>query len=212
MYTQDTASEELSPEALVRWCKRTLPDDTRAFEQLIAQYKRRVYSVAYRMMGDQQEAEDQAQEAFLKIYRGIKSLDEPATLPAWITRITVNTCLDALARQKRRPQTTPLVEVTPDGEEQETRYADLDALSPEEVALRAEQRHCLEQTLKQMEIDASRMLVLRDVEDHSYQEIADKLSLGLSAVKMRIHRARIAFQRMLETVCPDLARLARNAE
>lgn len=212
MYSQEATTDHVSPEALVRWCKQTLPDDTRAFEQLIAQYKRRVYGVAYRMMGNHQEAEDQAQEAFLKIYRSIKTLDEPSTLPAWITRITVNTCLDALAQQKRRPQTTPLVEVTSDGEEQEIRYIDLDTPSPEEVALRAEQRRCLEQTLKGLDTDMRKAIMLRDVEDHSYQEIAEILSLGLSAVKMRIHRARIAFQRMLETVCPDLARMTRSAE
>ena len=83
-------------------CQRTLPDDTRAFELLVSQYKDRVYATAYRLMGNPQDAEDQAQEAFLKIYRGIRSLDEPATLTSWIYRITTNTCFDALNKRKRR--------------------------------------------------------------------------------------------------------------
>ncbi|MBD0373920.1 MAG: sigma-70 family RNA polymerase sigma factor, partial [Pyrinomonadaceae bacterium] len=97
--------DAISPEELVLWCQRTLPHDTRAFEALVAQYKRSVFATAYRLMADRQEAEDQAQEVFLKIYRGIKSLKEPVTLTAWIQRITVNTCLDAMEKQKRRPPT-----------------------------------------------------------------------------------------------------------
>lgn len=205
--------EKLTPEELVRWCQRTLPEDTRAFEMLVAQYKGRVYATTYRIMGNQQEAEDQAQEVFLKIYRNIKNLQEPATLLAWITRIAINTCMDALARQQRRPQTTPLVPVGSDGEqEEEPRYVDTRILTPEESALRAELRHCLQQALKKLDRPARMALVLRDIDDHSYQEIAETLAIGLSAVKMRIHRARLAFQQALELVCPDVGRSLKRTE
>ncbi len=105
----------LSPEELVRWCQRTLPDDTRAFEALVAQYKRAVFATAYRLMGSREEAEDQAQEAFLKIYRGVAKLEDPVTLPAWIQRVTINTCLDALEKQRRRP----VIQITPPFEDDE---------------------------------------------------------------------------------------------
>src|SRR5262245_8428267 len=62
------------------------PDDSLAFEALVARYGRRVFAMAYRVMGDRQDAEDQTQEVFLKIYRGIGALDDPAALPAWITQ------------------------------------------------------------------------------------------------------------------------------
>lgn len=191
-------------------CQRTLPDDTRAFELLVSQYKDRVYATAYRLMGNPQDAEDQAQEAFLKIYRGIRSLDEPATLTSWIYRITTNTCFDALNKRKRRPQTTPLTPPDEEGDE-EPRYADTRALSPEEAAMRAESRACLERTLSQLDEIGRTVLVLRDIEDRPYQEIAEILKLGLSAVKMRIHRARLAFQQTLDKVCPGL-RGARPSE
>ena len=139
--------EAIAPEELVRMCQRTLPDDTRAFELLVSQYKDRVYATAYRLMGNPQDAEDQAQEAFLKIYRGIRSLDEPATLTSWIYRITTNTCFDALSKRKRRPQTAPLTPPDDEGNE-EPRYADTRTLSPEEAALRAEARACLERTCR----------------------------------------------------------------
>jgi RNA polymerase sigma-70 factor (ECF subfamily) len=156
-------------------------------------------------MGNRQEAEDLAQEVFLKIYRNIRGLQEPATLPAWITRIAINTCMDALSRQQRRPQTTPLTPIGSDGEpEEELRYADTQMVTPEEAAMRMELRRCIERALSNLEPGARTALVLRDLDDYSYQEIAEMLSLGLSAVKMRIHRARLAFQQAINKICPDV--------
>jgi RNA polymerase sigma-70 factor (ECF subfamily) len=195
--------QAIAPEELVLQCQRTLPDDTRAFELLVQIYKERVYAMAFRLMGNRQDAEDQAQEVFLKVYRGIKQLDEPATLTAWIYRITTNTCFDALSKQKRRPQTTPLSPPDDEGHD-EPRYADPRVVGPEEAALRRETWVCLEKTLAELDASGRAALMLRDIEDRPYQEIAEILSIGLSAVKMRIHRARLAFQQVLEKVCPGL--------
>lgn len=195
--------EPIAAEELVRRCQRTLPDDTRAFELLVAQYKDRVFATTYRLMGDLQDAEDLAQEVFLKVYRGIRSLDDPATVTSWIYRIATNTCFDALSKKKRRPQTLSLTPVDDQGAE-EIFYADTRTPTPEEIALRHEARRCLEKTLAQLDEIGRAALVLRDVEDRPYQEIAEVLSVGLSAVKMRIHRARLAFQQLLDKVCPGL--------
>lgn len=194
--------EPLQVEQLVRICQRTLPDDSRAFEQLVNQYKGMVFANAYRLMGDRQEAEDQAQEVFLKVYRGIKTLDQPATFSGWISRITVNTCLDALAKQKRRPATTPLAPMADEGEEL-PQYADMQTPTPEQAAVHHELRHCLERTLAELDTTGRAMIMLRDIEDRPYQELAETLGIGLSAVKMRIHRARLAFQEVLARICPD---------
>lgn len=198
--------ETVAPEDLVRRCQQSAPEDTRAFEQLVALYKDRVFATAYRLMGNRQDAEDQAQEVFLKIYRNIKGLDDPATVTSWIYRITTNTCFDALNKQKRRPKTTSLTPPDDDGNE-EPRYADAEALSPEEAALRRETWRCLEKTLSQLDETVRAALILRDIEDRPYQEIAETLSIGLSAVKMRIHRARLSFQQLLEKICPGIKRV-----
>lgn len=195
--------QTIAPEDLVRRCQQTLPGDTRAFELLVSMYKDRVFATAYRLMGNRQEAEDQAQEVFLKVYRGIKQLDDPNTFTAWVYRITTNTCFDALSKQKRRPQTTPLDPPDAEGNEQ-PRYADPRTLDPEQAALRREVWACLEQTLRKLDAPGRAVLILRDIENRPYQEIAEALSLGLSAVKMRIHRARLAFQQVFEQVCPGL--------
>jgi RNA polymerase sigma-70 factor (ECF subfamily) len=84
--------------------------------------------------------------------------------------------------------------------------------TPEEAALSRELRHCLETTLAQLDTYDRVTLVLREIEGRCYQEIAESLVVGLSATKMRIHRARLAFQRLLDRVCPDIWRDRRAAE
>ena len=195
--------EHLPPEVLVRLCQQTLPDDTRAFEALVVQFKARVYATAYRLMGDRHDAEDQAQEVFVKVYRGIKDLSDTAGVAAWIYRITVNTCFDALGKRERSVVTTSTTVLDADQEEQ---IYDADASTPEEIALRRELRSCLEAALQELDLAERAVLVLRDVEGRPYQEIADTLSVGLSAVKMRIHRSRVAFQTLFDRLCPGLWR------
>lgn len=192
--------EPLSPEALARACQRSLPEDPRPFELLVKQYKELVFRTTYRLMGNQQDAEDQAQEVFVKIYRGVRDLEDPATLTSWIYRVTTNTCLDALRNRRRRPLGQGPVDAET---EEEADYPDARTPTPEEAALRAELRRCLEETLRQMDPSSRLVLVLRDVEDRPYDEIAAILGIGLSAVKMRIHRIRLAFRQLLDRVCPD---------
>jgi RNA polymerase sigma-70 factor (ECF subfamily) len=193
----------LTPEELVIHCRQRLPDDPRAFELLVRQYKQLVFKVAYGMMGNREDAEDQAQEVFLKIYRGIKGLDDPSTLTTWIYRITMNTCLDALRKEKRGGRTQSPTPPEEDEEEGAT-YQDGRAPTPEEAILRSEVRRCLEETLARLDGFSRGILILRDIEDRPYEEIAKVLGIGLSAVKMRVHRARLAFQQLLDHVCPGI--------
>jgi RNA polymerase sigma-70 factor, ECF subfamily len=195
--------DPLSPEDLTRWCQRTLPHDTRAFQQLITTYKLRVFRTAYRLMGNRQDAEEVAQEVFLKVYQSIHSLDDPATLTAWIYRITVNMCLNELRRQKRRPNTVPLPPWGENGD-QDASQIDTANATPEEEALRRDLQRCIEVVLGQLSAVERAVLVLRELENRSYQEVADILRVGLSAAKMRIHRARLAFQQLFDQICPEL--------
>lgn len=171
----------------------------------MARYKQRVYATAYRLMGNAHDAEDMAQEVFLRVYRGIRDLKEPATLTSWIYRIAVNICLDALHKERRAVPSAELITYAEDGEPREIEIAS-DTPNPEELTLRREERECIERAVGQLDAGARSALVLRDVEDRPYQEIAEVLGIGLSAVKMRIHRARLAFQQLLESLCPGVWR------
>ena len=203
--------DPLALEELVRRCQRAGPGDTRPFEQLVALYKERVFRLCYRMMGNYQEAEDQAQEAFLKVYRNVRTLEDPATFTSWIYRLATNTCLDALARQRRRPDGISLTPTDDKGDEPPA-YADERMPTPEQAVLQRELRQCLETTLAGLEPRDRATLVLREVEGRSYQEIAEALTIGLSAAKMRIHRARLAFQQLLDRVCPDVWQSDRSGQ
>ena len=200
--------ESLPPQTLARLCQQTLPEDTRAFQALVGQLKARVYATAYRLMGSRQDAEDQAQEVFVKVYRGIQDLDDPATVTAWIYRLTVNTCFDAIRKRGRSPNTTATAPPSTDRDE-EPQYADPNVATPEEVALRRELRDCLDDVLQRLDPGERAVLVLRDVEERPYQEIAETLAIGLGATKMRIHRARLAFQQLFESLCLELWRPVR---
>jgi RNA polymerase sigma-70 factor (ECF subfamily) len=200
--------DSLPPQTLAHLCQQTLPEDTRAFEALVGQLKERVYATAYRLMGNREDAEDQAQEVFIKVYRGIKDLEDLAMVTPWIYRLTVNTCLDALRKRGRSPRTGSLAPPGADRNE-EPRYVDSDAAAPEEATLWRELRECLEDTLQRLDPSERGILVLRDVEGRPYQEIAEALAVGLGAVKMRVHRARLAFRRIFESLCPELWRAVR---
>ena len=154
-------------------------EDTRAFQALVRQLKGRVYATAYRLMGSREDAEDQAQEVFIKVYRGIQDLDDPATVTAWIYRLTVNTCFDALRKQGRSPNTTAAMLSSADRDE-EPQVADPNVAMPEEIALRRELHDCLEGVLQRLDPVERGVLVLRDVEVRPYQEIAETLAIGLA--------------------------------
>lgn len=198
--------QQISPAELALWCQRTLPDDTRSFEVLVSTYKQRVFATAYRLLGDRAEAEDAAQEVFLKVYKAIKDLAVPATLTSWIYKITTRTCLDLIESRNRRSAITRFTEAVDDDGESPS-YADPSNQTPESIAVTKELRKCLEKTLAELDMPARSVLVLRDIEECSYHEIAEALAIGLSAVKMRIHRARLAFQETLSKICPGVAKL-----
>jgi len=200
--------ESLPPQTLAHLCQQTLPEDTRAFEVLVGQLKAPVYATAYRLMGNRQDAEDQAQEVFVKVYRGILNLDDPATVTTWIYRLTINTCFDALRKRGRSPNTAVATPPSVNRHE-EPQYADPNAATPEEVALRRELRDCLEDVLQRLDPGERGVLVLRDVEERPYHEIAETLGVGVGATKMRIHRARLAFHQLFESLCAELWRPAR---
>jgi RNA polymerase sigma-70 factor, ECF subfamily len=180
----------LSDEELVARCKAELPGNTRSYEVLVERHMNRVYSVVYRVVGNKEEAEDVTQEVFVKVYNNLSKFEQQASFSSWLYRIATNCALDAIDKIKRRPTNSE--------------SALLDSLStagPEESVIRAELRDCINKVLKKLGHEQAHVLILRDFEDLSYDEIAEALTASLSAVKMRIHRARLAFQEVFSKMC-----------
>ncbi len=197
----------LTDEELVKRCKAELPGDTRSYEILVQRYISRVYSVVYRVFGNKEEAEDITQEVFIKVYNGLKKFEQQASFSTWIYRIATNCALDSLDKMQRRPKIQIRLFNSKDQHETEQNDLDLHASMeavPEEMVVRSELRECINNVLKKLDREQARLLLLRDFDDRSYEEIAKVLESGLSAVKMRIHRARLAFQRLFGQMCGSI--------
>lgn len=163
--------------------------DLDAFEQLLLRYEKKVYTIAYKYMGNHEDASDLAQEALIKAYQSIGSFRGEASFGTWIGRITANKCLDELRRRKRIQLTSLDDEVElEEGSVQKELAAEGD--TPEEYTVRQETVHYVQTMLSQMREEYRIVLVLREQEGYSYEEIAQQLSCSLGTVKSRISRAR----------------------
>ncbi|GCE47500.1 RNA polymerase sigma-70 factor (ECF subfamily) [Thermosporothrix hazakensis] len=185
------SKNNLSDEELVSRCQRELPDSTQSFEMLVQRYKPRIYLLVYRLVRNVEEAEDVTQEVFIKLYYHLHSLDQQGAFTGWMYRVAMNAALDALKRCKRDPH--------PETEGESVNALDQRAASipePDEQVISAELRSCIQHVLSQLKREQARALILRDVEGLEYKEVARLLGTSLSAAKMRVHRARLAFQRL----------------
>nr|BBH92962.1 RNA polymerase sigma factor [Thermogemmatispora argillosa] len=209
----------LSDEALVRRCKEELPHVTSSFELLVARHMQRVYTLVYKIVNDHEEAEDLTQEVFLKVYRALPRFDMQCAFTTWLYRIATNTALDAMDRARRtRQQVIHLSRAVKHSqsarEPSEPPLSELPAREPlpEEQALRRELRECINRVLRRLDREQARVLLLRDLEDLSYEELAQVLQARLSAVKMRVHRARLAFKELFGEFCGKIYQVLSIAE
>jgi RNA polymerase sigma-70 factor (ECF subfamily) len=168
--------------AETRWLERARAGDEWAFAQLVEAFERLVFNLCYRMLGDAAEAEDAAQETFLKAYRGLARHDPDRPFRPWLLSIASHHCIDRLRR--RRLLLTPMDDLQ--GEQTPASPA----AGPEAVALEREQRGRVQRMLAGLAPMERAAVVLRYWYDLSYEEIGQVLALSESAVKSRLHRAR----------------------
>ena len=165
--------------------------DTEAFERLVRTYENKIYHLALRMCGSSEEASDIAQEAFLAAWRGLPSFRGEANFATWLYRLTSNAAIDYLRRQKKQRGDMSL-----DDEE-----LGLDAVDtgpgPQDAAERTEVRSVVAAGLQELSEGHRQVLVLREIQGLSYEEIADVLEVDLGTVKSRISRARSALRKIL---------------
>jgi len=185
----------LSEEQLI---KKSQQGDIKAFEELVLQYQNKIYALAYRYMGNEEDAYDMSQEAFIKAYKSLRSFKGKSSFGTWLYRVVSNICLDELGRRKRRIVPLSLDEplATLDGDEVEKEIADT---SPTADILYEQKEFLLyiQQLLDQMKIEHKTVIVLRDQMDLSYEEIAEILKCSIGTVKSRLSRARTVLREML---------------
>ena len=160
--------------------------DESAFETLVRLYEKRVFALALRMCGDREDAAEAAQEAFLAAWQGLAFFRGDSSFSTWLYRLTSNACVDLLRREGRhRAAAGPSL----DDEELDLDVAD-SALSPQDEAERRELRETSERGLSALSPEHRQVLILREMHQLSYDEIALTLDLDAGTVKSRISRAR----------------------
>ncbi|KAF0195088.1 MAG: RNA polymerase sigma-70 factor ECF subfamily [Bacillota bacterium] len=195
---------------LISKCKQ---GDTDAFGQLVDKYQQRVYNITFRMTNNHEDALDLAQESFLRVYRALASFKGESAFSTWIFRIASNVCLDKLRQKKRQPHIVLSMDSLMAGEEGDypIEISAGEASNPEQHLLQGEMRREIRQALNAVSDEHRLVLVLRDIEGYSYEEIADMVGANIGTIKSRLNRARLALREVL-TVREPLTSSARLRE
>lgn len=172
--------------------------DLDAFNHLVLEFQDLAFNIAFRMLGDPDEAADATQSAFISAYRHLSSY-RGGSFKSWVLRIVTNTCYDELRRQKRRP-TTPLEPVLDDGDEEleSPQWLKDDQPSPESMLESSELEDAIQECLQSMKHDFRLMVILVDIQGMDYQEVADNTGVPLGTIKSRLARARAKLRDCLQ--------------
>jgi RNA polymerase sigma-70 factor, ECF subfamily len=164
----DSADEEL--------VRQHLAGDRQAFAELVRRHERRVYNLAYRMLGRPEEAADASQDVFVTCLRKLGGFKGTAAFTTWLHRVTLNVCYDALRKRSReRPSEDPP-----------------DRLAPDDPADEAAAAVDVHRALQRVAEDFRAVLVLHDIQGLPYEDVAEALGIPVGTVKSRLHRARLA--------------------
>ena len=168
--------------------QRVLSGDVNAFETLVLEYEKNVYSITQRMTGNAEDAADMTQETFIKAYNSLQNFRGDSKFSVWLYRIATKVCLDFLRSKSRKPTLSLSVE-DDDGEETQMDIAD-ESQSPEVLLERGLTRDAVRRGLNALNEEYRQILLLREIQGLSYEEIASVLTLEVGTVKSRIFRAR----------------------
>ena len=166
------------------WVQRATAGDTTAFAQLVSAYQNPVYNVAYRLLGNSVEAEDAAQETFIRAYRYLETYDSTRKFSSWLLAIASHYCVDVLRRKRLKllsmDDLPPMVELSMPTVQQ-----------PEEAVIANQNADAVQQMLNSLDPSYRTPVVLRYWYDMSYREIAEAMDVTESTIKTRLHRARL---------------------
>ena len=173
--------------------QRARRGDRDAFAWLLERYEKQVYHHALRMVNNPEDAADLTQETFLKVWQGLPSFQGESSFSTWMFRLTGNACIDFIRREKKRRGDLSL-----DGEEQTMAATLADpAPTPQQALEHKELHRAVNEGLAQLSDEHRQVLVLREINGLSYEEIGEALGLTAGTVKSRIARARLALAKFL---------------
>lgn len=165
---------------------RSKKGDIEAFEKLIMSYEKKIFNIALRMTGNREDASDIAQEVCIKIYKSINSFKENSSFSTWVYRITSNVCIDEMRKRKN------VISLTGTGrndEDYELPVEDKGRL-PDQIVEDRENMDMLKKCIQELAPEYRIIIILRDIQGYSYEEISRILDLNMGTVKSRLNRAR----------------------
>jgi len=191
---------EISPgvgEEVIEGCKA---GDRKAFEKIVLFYQKRVLNYAYRMLGNMEEAKELAQEVFVSVFESIAELREVAKFDAWLKQVALNHCRNRWKYLKRRHYfSTDSVDDPIETEDGEMAKSFADPSDPPDTVYEKKRvQEWVQEGLLQLKEDQRELVVLRDLQGLSYDEIGKALNLAEGTVKSRLHRARMDLKEILQ--------------
>jgi RNA polymerase sigma-70 factor (ECF subfamily) len=200
------------PEAEAQFVARLVARDEAAFNELVTTYERRVFALVYRMLGRRDEADDLVQEVFVQVFKAIDQFRGDSKLSTWIYRIAVNLCKNRTKYLTRRHSSgqedvDAMVDRAPLSAAKGVSVGDV--ARPDELVMGMQLEQVVKVAIAQIEPEFREVLVLRDVEDMSYEEIAAVTGLADGTVKSRIHRARAQLRALVEKAMGEKMRGSR---
>lgn len=181
--------------------KRALAGDADAFGEIVRRWERRIYALAYGMLGREEDARDATQETFLSAFRNLRGFRGEAKVSSWLHRIAINQCITRQRRAKVRGETAL-------EDELETAAAPFLAPAHESPARAAESRQRTEmvrRAVSSLPLELRQVVVMKEFEELTFQEIAEALDLPLSTVKSRLYTALRQLQMRLQSVASEVS-------
>ncbi len=175
--------------------ERAIQGDVDSFEQLIKTYNRYVYNIAFRMMGNEEDAKDMSQEALIKAYKNIKRFKMESSFSTWLYRIVINTCKDELRRRKET--LVSLDETYENGDHLKHDISD-ETNDPIIIYEKLELKSSIEDALNKLSEDNKSVVVLKDIMGYTYDEIGEILQIPIGTVRSRLSRSRSALKEILQ--------------
>jgi RNA polymerase sigma factor (sigma-70 family) len=170
-----------------QWIEEVLSGNKQAYAQIINKYKNPLYATILRMTGNQQDAADLVQEAFIKIYHQLGKFDGKGSFSSWIYRVAINHCMDEFRKKRYKMERVEIKEED-----------FMDSHHPEVIFLKKEKHRQLEKLIAVLPEEERMILLMRYVNELSYNEIGELMSLPLSTVRNKLHRAKKKLRETIE--------------
>jgi RNA polymerase sigma-70 factor (ECF subfamily) len=176
--------------------------DKVAFDRLVLKHKDRLFNLCYRLLGDYEEANDSAQETFIKVYRSLKKFRFESAFSTWLYRIAVNTCKNKLKSSafRQKMKMVPVDNPVSGNRSQAGREIQDESQSPAMELEKKERMRVIQEAINALPPEQKEVVTLRDIEGFSYEEVAEITGFNLGTVKSRLARARQDLRKKLRSV------------